>query len=139
MRGMGRTAALFLAAAFLAGCQSQQQIGQIKPEMKAQYDLAFQEMLGKPGNLDVALKYATVAKEAGDLEGAIGTYESLLLIGSDLPELRVELGTLYYRLKSYDAARAHFEAALASPTLPAALRKPTLQILSKMPKQRVRS
>jgi tetratricopeptide (TPR) repeat protein len=135
---MSRAAALFLAAAFLAGCQSQQ-VGQIRPEMKAQYDLAFQEMLNKPGNLEVALKYATVAKGAGDLEGAIGAYESLLLIDSNLPEVRVELGMLYYQLKSYDVARTHFEAALASPTMPAALRKPTVQILSKMPKQRGRS
>jgi tetratricopeptide (TPR) repeat protein len=137
---MYKNAALILAAALLAGCQTQQQqVGQIKPEMKAQYDMAFQEMLSKPGNLEVALRYATVAKQAGDLEGAIGTYEGMLLIDSNLPEIRVELGMLYYQLKSYDLARSHFQAALESPTLPEALRKPTVQILSKMPKQKGRS
>jgi len=135
---MQKSAAILLAAALLVGCQARE-TGQIKPEMKAQYDAAFQDMLNKPGDVAVALKYATVAKEAGDLEGAIGTYEGLLLVDSDLPEIRVELGMLYYRLKSYDVARSNFEAALRSPSLPEALRKPTVQMLSKMPKQRGRS
>ena len=131
---MYRVAAIVLSAALLAACQTKE-TGQIKPEMKAQYDAAFQDMLNKPGDLAVALRYATVAKEAGDLEGAIGTYEGMLLIDSNLPEVRVELGMLYYRLKSYDMARSHFQAALQSPNLPEALRKPTAQLLSKMPKQ----
>jgi tetratricopeptide (TPR) repeat protein len=136
---MYKKAALFLAAALLAGCQSQQQIGQIKPEMKAQYDMAFQEMLSKPGDIPVALKYAAVAKEAGDVEGAIGTYEGLLVMSADLPQVRVELATLYMQLKSYDAARVQLEQALQSPNLPPALRKPSEQLLAKMPKQRSRS
>src|SRR5690349_13553066 len=114
---MYKKAALFLAAALLAGCQQQPTIGQIKPEMKAQYDMAFQEMLSKPGDIPVAMKYATVAKEAGDLEGAIGTYEGLLVMSSDLPQVRVELATLYMQLKSYDAARNQLEQALQSPNL----------------------
>src|SRR4051812_32692170 len=103
---MYRIAALVLSAAMLIGCQAPEAVptGQIKPEMKAEYDAAFQDMLNKPGNLEVALRYATIANKAGDLEGAIGTYEGLLLIDSNLPLVRVELGILYYRLKSYAVA-----------------------------------
>ena len=135
MGTMHKTAAILLAAALLVGCQSEPKIGQIKPEMKAQYDAAFQDMLNKPGDLPIALRYAGVAKEAGDVEGAIGTYEGMLLITSDLPQVRVELATLYIQLKSYDMARGHLELALQSPNLPPALRKPSEQLLSKMPKQ----
>src|SRR5262249_13173043 len=107
--------------------------------MRAQYDAAFQDMINNPGDLERKFKYATVAKQAGDIEGAIGTYEGLLLVDSNLPEVRVELGMLYYQIKSYDMARSHLEAALQSPTLAPALRKPTTQLLSKMPKQKGRS
>ena len=136
---MHKIAGILLAAALLAGCQSQSQIGQIKPEMKAQYNAAFQEMVSKPGDIPAAVRYATVAKEAGDIEGAIGTYEGLLVTSSDLPQIRVELATLYMQLKSYDAARVQLELALQSPTLPVALRKPSEQLLAKIPKQRSRS
>jgi len=86
-------------------------------------------------DLDAAFKYAAIAKKAGDLEGAIGTYEGLLLVESDLPKVRVELGMLYYQLKSYPVARSHLEAALQSPKMPADLRKPAEAMLTKMPKQ----
>src|SRR5688572_21071870 len=133
---MQRIVAILLAAAVLAGCQAKNStVGQISPEMKPQYDAAFQDMLNKPGDLDAAFKYAAIAKKAGDIEGAIGTYEGLLLIQSDLPKVRVELAMLYYQLKSYPVARSHLEAALQSPDMPADLRKPAQAMLTKMPKQ----
>jgi tetratricopeptide (TPR) repeat protein len=138
--GMKRISVILLAAVALAGCQgknssSSASVGQISPDMRPQYDAAFQEMLNNPGDLEAKFKYAAIAKKAGDLEGAIGTYEGLLLVQSDLPKVRVELGMLYYQLKSYPVARSHLEAALKSPTLPADLRKPTEELLTKMPKQ----
>ena len=36
-----------------------------------QYDDAFQEMLKKPADLDVLFKFATIASQTGDPEGAI--------------------------------------------------------------------
>lgn len=133
--GMQRIAAILLAVAVLAGCEAKSNVGQIDPAMKPQYDAAFQEMLNKPGDLDAKFKYAAIAKKAGDLEGAIGTYEGLLLVDSDLPKVRIELAMLYYELKSYPAARSNLEAALQSPTLPADLRKPAEAMLRKMPKR----
>jgi tetratricopeptide (TPR) repeat protein len=131
---MQRIAVILLAAAALAACEAKQ-TGQIDPAMKQQYDAAFQAMLNEPGNFDVAFHYAGVAKKAGDLEGAIGTYEGLLLVQSDLPKVRVELAMLYYQLKSYPVARSHLEAALQSPSMPSDLRKPAEAMLKKMPKR----
>jgi hypothetical protein len=53
--------------------------------------------------------------------------------------VRLELGILYYRLKSYEVSRTYLETALQSPTLPADVRKPAEQLLLKMPKQSKRS
>ena len=132
---MKKLGIFLLLATVLVGCQSADPVQKASPELQRQYNAAFQDMLDKPGNLAVALKYATVANQVGDLEGAISTYEGMLLIDSNLPRVRLELGILYYRLKSYEVSRTYLETALQSPTLPADVRKPAEQLLLKMPKQ----
>src|SRR6188768_3535221 len=69
-----------------------------KGDLERQYDEAFQETLRKPADLDVLFKFASLASQTGDLEGAISTLERMLLINPDLPRVRLELGVLYYRL-----------------------------------------
>jgi hypothetical protein len=92
--------------------------GSPSPELKKQYDEAFEETLNKPADLDVLFKYAGLATQVGDLEGAISALERMLLINPDLPRVRLELGVLYFRLGSYEAARTYLETALKSPSLP---------------------
>jgi tetratricopeptide (TPR) repeat protein len=118
----------------LVGCNTPS-ASEPSAELKAQYNAAFQEMLKDPGNLEVVMAYAKAATKAGDLEGAVSPYEGMLLIDSDLPRVRLELGLLYYRLKSYDVSRTYLESALQSPTLPTDVRKPAETLLAKMPKQ----
>lgn len=136
---------LLAASAMVAACQttSSNQTGQLAkaptPELQQQYDLAFQQMLARPGNPDVVLKYANAATEAGDLEGAIAALESLLLIDPDLPQVQLQLATLYYRLKSYDVSREYLETALKSPSLTPDVRQTAETILKKMPKGSSRS
>lgn len=89
---------------------------------QSQYDDAFQEMLRKPADLDVLFKFATIASQTGDLEGAVSALERMLLINPDLPRVRLELGVLYYRLGSYEVARTYLEGALRSPALPPEVR-----------------
>jgi hypothetical protein len=92
--------------------------GSPSPELKKQYDEAFEETLNKPGDLDVLFKYAGLAAQMGDLEGAISALERMLLINPDLPRVRLELGVLYFKLGSYEASRTYLETALKSPSLP---------------------
>ena len=92
--------------------------GSPSPELKKQYDEAFQETLNKPEDLDVLFRYAGLATRVGDLEGAVSALERMLLINPDLPRVRLELGVLYFRLGSYEAARTYLETALKSPSLP---------------------
>ena len=62
-------------------------------------------MLKDPGNLETVMAYAQAATKAGDYEAAVSAYEGMLIIASNLPRVRLELGILYYRLKSYETSR----------------------------------
>ncbi|HYD06982.1 MAG TPA: tetratricopeptide repeat protein, partial [Reyranella sp.] len=106
-----------------------------KADLEQQYDAAFQEMLRKPADLDVLFKFAALASQTGDLEGAISALERMLLINPDLPRVRLELGVLYYRLKSYEVARTYLEGALKSPNLPADVRNRAEQFMAQIASQ----
>jgi tetratricopeptide (TPR) repeat protein len=123
-----------LLATVLVGCETAQQSA-ASVELQNKQNAAFQEMLKDPGNLEVVMAYARAATKAGDYEGAVSAYEGMLVIDSNLPRVRLELGILYYRLKSYETSRTYIETALASPTLPGDIRKPAELLLAKMPKQ----
>ena len=84
----------------LVGCDKAQ--SGPSAELQAQQNTAFQTMLKDPGNLETVMAYAKAATKAGDLRGAVAAYEGMLIIDSNLPRVRLELGLLYYRLKSYD-------------------------------------
>jgi tetratricopeptide (TPR) repeat protein len=122
-----------LLATVLVGCETAQPGPSV--ELQNKQNAAFQEMLKDPGNLEVVMAYAQAATKAGDYEGAVAAYEGMLVIDSNLPRVRLELGILYYRLKSYETSRTYIETALASPTLPGDIRKPAELLLAKMPKQ----
>ncbi len=89
-------------------------------------------MLSKPANLDVLFRFASLASQTGDLEGAISALERMLLINPDLPRVRLELGVLYYRLGSYEVARTYLESALKSPSLPADVRASAEEYLAQI-------
>lgn len=76
---------------------------------RAAYDAAFKDSLDNPSDPAVLVKFAKIAVTMGDVEGAISALERLLLIEGDQPEVKLELGVLYYRLGAVDAARAYLE------------------------------
>jgi hypothetical protein len=85
-------------------------------EQRGAYEKAFQETLGKPSDPEALAKFAELAVGMGDIEGAISALERLLLIDGDQPEVKLELGVLYYRLGATEPARAYLEAARTSPS-----------------------
>jgi hypothetical protein len=103
--------------------------------LEQQYDAAFQDMLRQPSDLDVLFRFATVATQTGDLEGAISALERMLLINPDLPRVRLELGVLYYRLGSYEVARTYLAAVLASASLPPEVRSRAEQFMAEISKR----
>jgi tetratricopeptide (TPR) repeat protein len=85
-------------------------------EQRAAYEKAFQETLGKPSDPEALANFAELAVRVGDIEGAISALERLLLLDADQPEVKLELGVLYYRLGATEPARAYLEAARTSPS-----------------------
>jgi tetratricopeptide (TPR) repeat protein len=125
-----KLAAMLIIVALIAGCESG---NSAQRELRHQQDQAFQAMLAQPGNVELAMAYAGAATRAGDYEGAVAAYEGILMTDSDQPRIKLELGILYFRLKSYEMSRSYLEAALKSTTLSADVRKPAEQLLAKMP------
>ena len=82
--------------------------------LRAKYDQAFAESLDKPADPDVLVHFAEVAVEFGDIEGAISALERLLLIDAEQPEVKLELGVLYYRLGSTEVARTYLQDVSSS-------------------------
>jgi tetratricopeptide (TPR) repeat protein len=88
-------------------------------DLQKAYDDAFAAMMADPQNLDKTFAFAELAARKGDLEGAISALERMLFINPDLPRVKLELGVLYYRLGSYETARAYLQGALeANPPPP---------------------
>ncbi|MBI2716936.1 MAG: tetratricopeptide repeat protein [Rhizobiales bacterium] len=86
----------------------------VTAEDAAAYDAAFQETLSNPADPPTLVKFATLAVKVGDLEGAISALDRLLLIDGDNPDVQLELGVLYFRLGSMEAAKGYLEAARTS-------------------------
>lgn len=79
----------------------------------AQKNALFQQMLRDPTNLSVTFAYADVSVRLGDNEAAVSAFERLLLFNPNLPRVDLELGVLYYRMGSFEAARTYLQKAAA--------------------------
>jgi hypothetical protein len=85
--------------------------------LSAQKNALFQQMLRDPANLPVTFAYADISARLGDNEAAVSALERLLLFNPNLPRVDLELGVLYYRMGSFEAARSYLQkgAALSPP------------------------
>jgi hypothetical protein len=78
--------------------------------------------LQAPDDFDLAFKYERASVALGDYEAAIGALERLLVFEPNLARADFELGTLYFRLGSFDNAVHYFKLAAAAPDLDPDLR-----------------
>ncbi|MGQ0663502.1 MAG: tetratricopeptide repeat protein [Pseudomonadota bacterium] len=88
-----------------------------------QVDEAFERMLNNPADLDLTFAFAELAVAAGNFEAAISALERMLLFNPDLPRIKLELGILYYRLGSFEAAQGYLEGAVAGADVPDVVRE----------------
>ena len=84
---------------------------QIDPRYRDAYDAAFRATFDHPDDVGAALTFAKVAAAAGDLEGAIGALERVLIYNPAIAEVDLELGLLYKALGSYAAAQVYLQHA----------------------------
>ena len=108
-------ASLAVVLGLLCGTAAAQTVasGQ-RTQLETQKEALFQRMLRDPSNLDIAFAYADVAAKLGDNEAAVSALERMLLFNPNLPRVQLEIGALYYRMGSYEIARAYFERAAAA-------------------------
>ena len=104
------------------------------PELRAAYDQAFQLSMQNPSDPPTLAKFAELAIQVGDIEGAISALERLLLIDGDQADVKLELGVLYYRLGSVEAARMYLEAARTSKQASAEVKDRATTFLKAIPK-----
>ena len=108
--------------------------------IQAEFTAAFDAMLENPADLDTVVRYSLAAAHAGDYESAIGALERLLLMNSNQPILRADLGLFYYYLESYEAAKYHLNKALVDENkIPASLARTVKQTLGKIDHKLARS
>ena len=75
-------------------------------------DLLFKRLLLKPDDLDAGFQYAQLETELGDYEAAIGALERILYYNPNLPRVKLQLGVLYFHLRSYEMARNYLDAVI---------------------------
>ena len=81
-------------------------------ELVQRRDVLFRQTLKRPQDVALALDYVRACLALDDTEAAIGTLERLTFYRPDDPELKAQLGFLYYKLQSHGMARQYFDAAL---------------------------
>ena len=108
--------AFSLASASIAAAQQKAAppAAPISAADRAAYDRAFQDSLRQPIDPPTLVRYAEAALKIGDLEGAIAALERLLLADSENPEVQLELGVLYFRLGSMEAAKSYLQTVSGS-------------------------
>jgi hypothetical protein len=92
------------------------------PEVQRPLDEGFRRVMQNPGDIGVNQAYAKQLLDAGEYEKAIATLERILITDPTQTYVRIEIGSLYFRLGSYEAARSYFQRALADPNLAPELR-----------------
>ena len=116
--------ALAMPAALGASILATPVIAQVPPPViipaaaQQGYEALFKQMYDNPGNLEVSFKFAEQAAAHGDYEAAIGALERMLFFNPNLPRVKLELGVLYFKLRSYDLARGYFQDAIKGGDVP---------------------
>ena len=126
-------AAWLAASAALFGAEAQT----LAPDPLREQNVLFRRLLRAPSDPDANFRYAASTRQTGDIEAAIGALERLLYYNPTLASAQFELGTLYYRLGSYEMARGYFQAAAASPSASPELRARAESFLARI-EQRLR-
>jgi tetratricopeptide (TPR) repeat protein len=108
-------AIVIIAAAAAAGSAVAQDLSvDERTRLESKKAALFQEMLRNPANLDATFAYAEAAAKLGDNEAAVSALERILLFNPQLTRVDLELGTLYFRMGSFEIARSYFEKAAAA-------------------------
>lgn len=71
--------------------------------------VSYADVLKDPDNIDLNFRYAKSQISQGNVRGAAGTLERILLVTPDLPQIRLTYAIVLYRLDSLDQAEIEFK------------------------------
>jgi tetratricopeptide (TPR) repeat protein len=103
-----------------------------KSQVAREFHAAFEKMYAKPGDVNLTLDYAKLAVELGDYESALSPLERVLMINPNLPEARLELGIMYFKLNSKLVAKEHLKLVVDDASADAALKQRAQEYLAKL-------
>lgn len=106
-----------------------------EPPTEADLEKAFEAVLADPSDLDATFEYARIAAALGDYEAAVSSLERMLMFNPGLLHVQVELGVLYFRLGSYQAAEAYLKQASANDDLPPEVKERVDTFLAEIERQ----
>lgn len=127
-RALGRGAAALALSLCLALCvdlvapsqSAQAQNAQARntrpppPRTTPAYNALFKRVFDDPTNVELTFRFAEEAIKIGDYEAAIGALERILFYNPKLARVKLQLGTLYFKLGAYKMAVSYFEQARAA-------------------------
>lgn len=107
--------ALHMAAALsvFAGAESRAGASD-EGALRQRFNAAFEAMLNDPSDVTLTTRYAEAAVELGDYESAIPPLERLLMQDMDQPGVRLEVGVLYFLLRSHGMAKSYLNEVKSS-------------------------
>jgi len=108
-------------------------------DLRQRYNAAFNRTLQEPANLDGIFEFANLAVQVGDVEGAIGAYERMLIYNPELPRVRYDLGRLYFKLGSYRVAQRFFQQVLDTTGVPRDIREDVQKYMADIEKHLARN
>lgn len=103
-----------------------------RDEVMKEFNATFEQMLKHPSDESIALRYSELAEELGDYEAAIPPLERLLILNPDRMDLKMKAGMMYYRLKSYEMAKAYMLDILNNPAASEEARKQAKKYLDEI-------
>jgi hypothetical protein len=83
--------------------------------------VTFEDVLANPDDIEINIAWARIQIARGDVKGAAGTFERILLINPDLPRVKLLYAIVLYRLDSIDEAERELRA-VRQLEMPASLR-----------------
>ena len=81
-------------------------------------EVAYEQILADPDNIDLNLRYARSQIARADLKGAAATLERILLVNPDLAQVRLLYGIVLFRLDNMEESERMLKSVLALPTQP---------------------
>ncbi len=78
--------------------------------LPAEDDVTYGDVLKDPDNIDLNFRYAKAQIARGNVRGAAGTLERILLVTPDLVQVRLIYAIVLFRLDSIDEAEREFRA-----------------------------